>query len=81
MDDKHMTIKIFDDKKSEDSYVLWSPVENKELHVVTSKGWVLQGEDSPPVLLEENKKYKVSKSVSYKIHKGSGDLILGVLAL
>ena len=41
-----MTIKIFDKNDTGESYVVWSPVENNELHVVTSKGWQLQAEGS-----------------------------------
>ena len=81
MENKHMTIKIFDKNDSPDAYVLWSPVENNEVVVVCSKGWLIQSEGGPCVTLEEDKKYVLSKNEKYKIHKGTGELVLGVIRL
>ena len=79
MGNKHMTIKIFGKDTEGTDFLMWSPTESEKVKVVSSKGWILEAENGNKILLEENKNFLVSKGERYTIHRGHGQLVLGII--
>ena len=79
MGNKHMTIKIFGKDTEGSDFLMWSPTESEKVKVVTSEGWILEKENGKKITLEEDKNFIVSKGERYLIHKGHGQLVLGII--
>ena len=79
MDNKHMTIKIFGKEPDGTDFLMWSPKESKNVRVVSSKGWILEFQNGKKITLEEDKKFAVCKGEIYTIHRGQGELVLGII--
>lgn len=63
-----------------ESELVWHRDYNdREVTVLSGKGWQLQIDNSMPTLLEENNNYYIPKGVYHRLIKGCGDLKLKIV--
>lgn len=63
-----------------ESELVWHrDYKDREVTVLSGKGWQLQMDNSMPTLLEENNKYIIPKGVYHRLIKGYGDLKLKIV--